>query len=191
MVPFSQHIHLRLLDNSPETSPQYKRERFIVDYLEVDEDKSLEHLPTELKEAPHTQLRLILRKLNFGMLSLSITAIVLSVINVILSAWLIFFFNNGQYYAGTRSVTVMITNLLLLVTVISGAIKNAWVGLHTEQALSCVEIAPVSFNCVDDDEEVLEKEKLLDARKYDFCGIGAALLDGFFPPEKNREAAAA
>jgi hypothetical protein len=157
--------------------------------LEVDEYKSLENLPAELREAPHSQLRLILRKLNFGMLSLSLTAIVLSIVNVALSAWLIFFYSNGQYYAGTRSVTVMITNLLLLVTVVTGAINNAWVGLHTEQALSCVEIMPVSFNSVDDDEDVLEKEKLLDARKYDFLGIGSALLDGCFPAEAGAQRA--
>jgi hypothetical protein len=158
---------------------QYKRERFIVDFLEVDQNKSLENLPIELKEVPHSETRLILRKLNLGMLSLSITAIVLSIINVGLSMRLVFFY----YYAGTRSVTVMITNLLLLVSVITGAINNAWVGLHTEQALSCVEIMPVSFNSVDDDEDVLEKEKLLDARKYDFLGIGSAMLDGCFPAD--------
>ena len=43
----------------------------------------------------------------------------------------------------------------MLVAVITGAINNAWVGLHTEQALSCVEIMPVSFNSVDDDEDVV------------------------------------
>jgi hypothetical protein len=158
---------------------EFKREGFMVEFLDLDQFKSLQSLPMELKS--HYNIRSILRRFNVGLFTLSVTAIILSAVNLIVSAVVLW----RDYYAGTRSITVYVTNLLLLLTVIVSAVNNSWVGLQTEEALSCVDVMPVSYNCVDDDDSATaQKETELEPREYDCLGLAQPLMAKCWPLER-------
>jgi hypothetical protein len=158
---------------------EFKREGFMVEFLDLDQFKSLQSLPMELKS--HYNIRSILRRFNVGLFTLSVTAIILSAVNLVVSAIVLW----RDYYAGTRSITVYVTNLLLLLTVIVSAVNNSWVGLQTEEALSCVDVMPVSYNCVDDDDSATaQKETELEPREYDCLGLAQPLMAKCWPLER-------
>jgi hypothetical protein len=152
---------------------EYYREAFLLLFLEVDQNKAMDYLPIELKE--HSKIRMILRRWNVMLFLCSITAILTTVINIILSSIVIY----KYYYVGPRSVTVLVTNVLLMVTLVVDASNNSWVGLQTDEALSCTDVVPYSFNAVEDGIEALEAE--LQPEDFDILGILPAVIDAVAP----------
>jgi glucan phosphoethanolaminetransferase (alkaline phosphatase superfamily) len=75
----------------------------------------------------------------------AVTTMVVLLINIIATAVRVF----GKFFDGFRTVTVFITNCLLVILVIERAITHAWVGMQQRHAKSCLNFQPITYNVID------------------------------------------
>ena len=123
----------------------YHREVQLIKYLDVSVHLPLDNLTKEI--CKYSDIKLRLYRVNLTMFISSISLIVFFVTNAIMSGIMIF----GNYYDGFRTVTVYLTNLALMVNLLKITSFHAYIGYKTDEALSCFNLVPVSFNTIDRD----------------------------------------
>jgi len=121
----------------------FRREKFLIEYLDEDDNMGEKALPTQLPRYPDIDRDLI--AVNSQVLMSASLTLIAFVINVIVSGVLVF----RDYYYGYQTATVFATNIGLITTVLQKALAHAWAGLQQKIALSCIEYEPVSYNTID------------------------------------------
>jgi len=152
----------------------WKRERFLIGFLDENDEFPEQYLPQMLPRYP--EIDKDLRVMNIVMFISASTVLVFFIINVIVSGLLVL----RDYYYGFQTATVFATNIGLITMVIEKALAHAWAGIHQKIALSCVQFEPVSYNVIDDDyrlDEDVDMKPPTDAEK---ARIKAELKDA--PP---------
>eukprot|EP00823_Brevimastigomonas_motovehiculus_P008234 TRINITY_DN7509_c0_g1_i1.p1 TRINITY_DN7509_c0_g1~~TRINITY_DN7509_c0_g1_i1.p1 ORF type:complete len:383 (-),score=69.51 TRINITY_DN7509_c0_g1_i1:385-1533(-) len=121
----------------------YKREMWMIEYLDVSEDEPMTNLPSVVPQFP--EIGADLENYNLFLFITATTSVVINVLNAIMSGYLVF----HDYYDGFRTATVYVTQLMLLITVLKGALRSAWVSMRRNLAISCVQTEFASFNVID------------------------------------------
>jgi len=120
-----------------------RREKFLIEYLDVDENLPVANLPHVVNQYP--LIDTLLLKINILVFVSSLWLCALFVINAILSGIMIF----RDYYDGFRSVTVFVTNMALMETVLETTLLHAYIGFQRKMAYSCFDFDAISFNTID------------------------------------------
>jgi len=121
----------------------YRREKFLIEYLEEDPTKPDNNLPVLL-----VQYKVIdrdLYKWNLFVLCSSLTVITMFIINAIVSGVMIF----RDYFDNYRTATVWLTNTALMCTIMEKTLQHSWAGLQDRVALSCIDFTARNFNVID------------------------------------------
>jgi len=123
------------------------REIFLVDKLDADPTKPRINLQNVFKaEGQYEHIQNKLWQFNRALFFLTGGIVVIQILNVILSATVVF---SAEYYLDYRTVTAFLTNILLLVNVIKNTAMNSWQGMRENIALSCIDMEPTSYNVID------------------------------------------
>jgi len=139
----------------------WKRERYLIEYLDVDPDAPQSALNHVLPKYPKIQEGLVFyNKWVFGT---SCSCVVVLIINVIASAVIIFQF----YYSGWLSAIVFVTNILLLGGVVWKALQSTYFGIQTGRAYAILQVEPVIFNAIDPDYIHKDEQKALNPKSSD------------------------
>ena len=88
---------------------EYTREHWCIEFLDIDNDKPNTNLKTEIEKYPEYKDKMI--QLNNKYNNIAIVVVFMNVINFILSSVLIY----GYYYLDYRSITVLLTNTILII----------------------------------------------------------------------------
>jgi len=136
----------------------WKRERFLIEYLDVDTDAPQSALTTVLPKYPIIQAGL--HFYNRWVLGTSITCAVLLLVNVIASGVIIF----RDYYLGWLTGVVYVTNILLLGGVVWKALQSSYFGIKSGRAFAILQVEPVIFNAIDPDYLRKDEEKALNPK---------------------------
>lgn len=120
----------------------WRRERFMIDKLEISNLDTRIHLRDIIHQYPHIEDRL--QWYNRRVFELSVIGILFQVVNILMSAVLIF----RDYYNGYKSVTSFFTNVLITATVLKNAAVNTYIGMKHRLAYSAVSFDPISYNNV-------------------------------------------
>jgi hypothetical protein len=124
-----------------ETSRQF----YFTKYLDSNNDYPDNHLKTSLQ--PHPDISNKINEYNLAYIKTVKITFSFFILNTILSAWIIF----GYYYDGFRSVTALITNVLL----ITGKVWNDWNIVNDCITKDCPALStslsePLSYNVLDE-----------------------------------------
>jgi len=123
----------------------YHRERYLIRFLDVDDDVGEFQLPKILSR--YSDIDTDLWNANAWLFGSSIISALFFLTNVVLSGILVFKYR----FLGFQTATVFATNLGLVSMVLEKTVDHAWVGMQHRLALSCVEFAPVSYNVIDEE----------------------------------------
>jgi hypothetical protein len=126
----------------------WRRERFMIAHFSESLTRDRLHLRTELSKLPQLGSRLLLH--NRIVLVTSIVAIVLQIVNLVLSGVLLF----GFYNSGYKTFTTYVTNLLVIATVLYNCYFAAWSGVKHGLGFSAIAFEPVSYNSVQSSSRV-------------------------------------
>jgi hypothetical protein len=136
----------------------WKRERYLIEYLDVDPDAPQSALATVLPKYPGIQSGLLFY--NQWVFGTSVLCVVLLIVNVISSGVIIF----RDYYSGWISSVVFVTNILLLGGVVWKALQSTYFGMRTGRAYAILQVEPVIFNAIDPDHLHKDEEKALNPK---------------------------
>lgn len=135
---------------------QSKRETYLITHLEVNKNLADFGLDDSLKS--YEKIRGRVHDHNGNVYRWCGISIVLFLMNAIFSSVLIF----GFYYDGFRSVTALITNVLLVIGKLFSTLDITYGCVnHKCLALSTVRHEPISFNDVDPDYKKPDEQKTL------------------------------
>ena len=126
---------------------EYKREHWCIEFLDIDNDKANTNLKTEINDYPEYKEELI--SLNNKYHKLTILTLILNICNFILSSILIY----GYYYLDYRSITVLITNVLLIVDKLLSCLSISNKSVEELLPISAYMTTPVIFNTIDSDHK--------------------------------------
>lgn len=121
---------------------EYYREDWMVDQFDADESKPDNNLEKEIELYPEIKQKFIEISYRYHVLFL-LTA-VFNIVNMVLSAILIFYY----YYDGNQSITTFITNTIIIVTRLSKSIKMSQINKERIKAESVFLTEQVEFNIV-------------------------------------------
>jgi hypothetical protein len=127
---------------------EYKRERWCIEYLDIDQAKLNDYLYSEIESYPEYKDRIY--KFNRRYYILSVIVIILNIVNIILSGILIF----NYYYLDYRSVSVFLTNCILTIDRLMNAYNISTVADDPTNhllAVSSYMTNPVVYNTIDKD----------------------------------------
>lgn len=124
---------------------QNTRETYFITHLEANKNIADNGLKTSLKEKTHIMERVVKHNNSFYKTVKATMAVFY--INVVFSSVLIFYY----FYDGFRSVTVLVTNVLLVSQKLyqTLSISSTSCNLETPMALSTTLLEPVSYNDID------------------------------------------
>eukprot|EP00742_Colponemidia_sp_Colp-10_P001348 GILJ01001451.1.p1 GENE.GILJ01001451.1~~GILJ01001451.1.p1 ORF type:complete len:321 (-),score=53.43 GILJ01001451.1:198-1160(-) len=122
------------------------REGWAVEYLDADKQIGDDALPETLEKFP--KFRQMLRVQNRRVFIMGALGFLLLCANIALSVILI-----SEYYGGFRSITVLVTNIMLVANKLFKTCTYSYKCYKSNQALSLVLLEPVSFNAIDPDHE--------------------------------------
>jgi hypothetical protein len=128
------------------------RERFLIRYLDKNESKPDNNLLTALTDE-YSDIRKRLYKYNSLAFYVYLSTLLLFVVNGVLSGILVF----KDYYLDTRTITVFITNILLLSTKIFNGLSVAFESKKRGLAYSLTLYEPISWNVIDSDVAEFKK----------------------------------
>jgi hypothetical protein len=120
----------------------WRRENFLIEYFDESDVVDPEALEKVLPEYP--EIATGFKEQNKIVMVTALFSIAMVITNIILSAYVILSKMNG-----TRSVTVFITNTLLLVAVFRGVIYSTYMGYTKGRAQSLTKTAPFHYNLID------------------------------------------
>lgn len=124
---------------------EYMRENWCIEYLDIDNDKANTNLKTEIDKYPEYKEKMML--LNNRYNNVSILVVCMNIINFILSAVLIY----GYYYLDYKSITVLLTNVILIVDKIINCFNVSKKAVQDILPISAYMTTPVIFNIIDKD----------------------------------------
>jgi hypothetical protein len=125
---------------------QSKRETYFITHLEVNKDIADNGLGTSLER--YEKIKSRVGDHNRLLFSWTGISLIMFLMNAIFSAVLIF----GFYYDGFRSVTALLTNVMLVIGRLFSVLDISYNCVnHKCLALSAVRSEPISFNDVDND----------------------------------------
>eukprot|EP00743_Colponemidia_sp_Colp-15_P009351 GILK01010222.1.p1 GENE.GILK01010222.1~~GILK01010222.1.p1 ORF type:complete len:267 (-),score=26.56 GILK01010222.1:112-912(-) len=130
-----------------------RRERWLIEYLDFDPALGPHHLPNVLPDYPHFGDQL--RRHNRISFSVDLLCLCCMILNAIFSAVLVF----GLYYDGFRTITVFLTNSLLIAARLLNSTSVNYQSWMNDYGLSLFKTAHVSFNVIDADH-VHEKQAI-------------------------------
>ncbi len=114
----------------------YIRERFLIDFLDEDNDKPMTYLKTCEKDYPEVLGGLY--KNNRRVYLMSILVAIMFLVNGGLSGYVIFKFYNDTF----RSATGWLTNLSLIASLLANSISISYGGMQEAQGLSLTHLEP-------------------------------------------------
>jgi hypothetical protein len=124
---------------------EYKREHWCISILDIDYDKPNTNLKVEINNYPVYKEELV--SLNNKYYKITIITLILNICNFILSSILIY----GFYYLDYRSVTILLTNVLLIVDKLLSCISISNKSVEELLPISAYMTTPVIFNTIDSD----------------------------------------
>jgi hypothetical protein len=124
---------------------EYRREEWYIKYLDIDPTRPNNYLKQELNQYPTIDGEML--HLNHKYLRWSRLTLVLYTMNSIFSAVLIY----AYYYLDYRSITVLLTNIVLVADKLYNAISTSMRSVHEEIACSAYLKTQIIFNRVDED----------------------------------------
>jgi len=122
---------------------QTRRETYFITHLEINKSVPLDNLKNIINQYDKINRRVIFH--NFSLYKISLLALITYTINLILSAVLIFYF----YYDGFRSVTVLLTNIILISSKIYSCIDISYTCRKELSAISLTKSSNVYYNDID------------------------------------------
>jgi len=126
---------------------EYIRENWCIEWLDVDPSKPNNNLDKEIEQYP--QIKENMNRLNRKYYIVAWIMVAMNILNFIVSSILIY----GYYYLDYRSVTVLITNVLLIVDKLATCFSIATRSITEEVPVSAYMNVPVVFNTVDKDHK--------------------------------------
>ncbi len=131
---------------------QSRRETYLITHLEVNKDLADNGLGASLEK--YDKIKSRVGDHNRSLFKWTGISLVMFLMNAVFSAVLIF----GFYYDGFRSVTALLTNVMLVIGRLFSVLDISYgCANHKCLALSTVRSEPISFNDVDPEYKVLEK----------------------------------
>lgn len=124
---------------------EYRRENWCIEYLDIDNDKPNTNLKTEIDKYPEYKEKMML--LNNDYNNISMLVVGMNIINFILSAILIY----GYYYLDYKSITVLLTNIILIVDKIINCFNVSKKSVQDILPISAYMTSPIIFNIIDKD----------------------------------------
>jgi hypothetical protein len=123
---------------------EYIREHWCIEYLDIDISKANNNLSVEIEKYPELQDKLIIKNKDYY--KSLITVIIMSITNFVLSSIVI-----HEYYLDYKTLTVLLTNILLVVDKISSCYMISNTSLIEKLPYSAYMKTPVIFNTIDAD----------------------------------------
>ena len=148
---------------------EYKREIWCIEYLDINPNLLEKNLKTEIENYP--KFKQTINNLNELYKKSAISVSVLTIINFILSAVLIIHY----YYLDSRSVTVLVTNFLLIIDKLINCIKISTKSVEEEAPSSAYITIPIKYNTIDNDYKINNMERCQEPQNKNI---------GWFPPIK-------
>lgn len=135
---------------------EYTREHWCIEFLDIDNDKPNTNLKTEIEKYPEYKDKMI--QLNNKYNNIAIVVVFMNVINFILSSVLIY----GYYYLDYRSITVLLTNTILIIDKIINCFNVSKKSVQEILPISAYMTTPIIFNIIDKDyrKEAIELKSL-------------------------------
>lgn len=135
---------------------EYTREHWCIEFLDIDNDKPNTNLKTEIEKYPEYKDKMI--QLNNKYNNIAIVVVFMNVINFILSSVLIY----GYYYLDYRSITVLLTNTILIIDKIINCFNVSKKSVQEILPISAYMTTPIIFNIIDKDyrKESIELKSL-------------------------------
>ena len=131
----------------------WKREVWMINHLEEDNTVPYSSLPEQIK--PYDELRKQNTDYNGGAYSYASGVTVTVMINFIISAvFLIHGDGTYNYNIGSRTITGLLTNTMLVSTKIVGYFSYSRLSKTNDWAISMFSVIPVSYNCVDENYKI-------------------------------------
>jgi hypothetical protein len=124
---------------------EYYREKWCIKYLDIDPNQPNNYLKEELRQYPIIDEEML--HLNRRYLRWSKLTLFLYIFNTIFSAVLIYVY----YYLDYRSITVLLTNIVLVADKLYNAITTSMRSVNEEIAYSAYLKTQIIFNRVDSD----------------------------------------
>ncbi len=122
---------------------EYKREYWCIKHLDVDESKPINNLEKEIENYQDIKKDMI--KLNHHYYRSSMVLFITNIGNFVASAVLIYKF----FYLDYRSITVLLTNLLLITDKMIKSLKISKKSIKETMPYSAYMLTPVVFNTID------------------------------------------
>jgi hypothetical protein len=126
---------------------EYMRENWCIEWLDVDPTKPNNNLDQEIEKYP--QIKTDMTSLNNKYYIISWIMVGMNIVNFVTSSVLIY----GYYYLDYRSVTVLITNVLLVADKLATCFSIATRSIQEELPVSAYMATPVVFNTIDKDHK--------------------------------------
>lgn len=135
---------------------EYTREHWCIEFLDIDNDKPNTNLKTEIEKYPEYKDKMI--QLNNKYNNIAIVVVFMNLINFILSSVLIY----AYYYLDYRSVTVLVTNTILIIDKIINCFNVSKKSVQEILPISAYMTTPIIFNIIDKDhrKEAIELKSL-------------------------------
>ena len=140
---------------------EFIREKWCIDYLDIDENKPNNNLKNEIEQYPEYKQKLI--ELNNYYYKISIFMVFTNIINFITSAILIYYY----YYLDYRSITTLITNCLLIIDKLISSLTISHKSLNDMLALSAYIKSVAFFNTIDNDYKKNNELKDIDLKSIE------------------------
>lgn len=121
---------------------EYYREDWMVDQFDADETKPDNNLEKEIENYPEIKQKFI--EISYRYYILFLLTAIFNIVNMVLSAILIFYY----YYDGNQSITTFITNTIIIVTRLVKSIKMSQIQPNRIKAESVFLTEQVEFNIV-------------------------------------------
>lgn len=121
---------------------EYIREHWCIDYLDIDITKANNNLSKEIEKFPELKEKLIVK--NNDYYKSLITVIIMSITNFIISSIVIY-----EYYLDYKTLTVLLSNILLVVDKIASCYSISKTSLDNKLPYSAYMKTPVIFNTID------------------------------------------
>lgn len=128
------------------------RERFLIKYFDKNESKPDNNLLSVLS-SDYPDIKKRLHKYNCLVFYIYLTVFSFFLINSVLSGVLVF----NDYYLDTRTITVFITNILLLSGKIFNGLSISFDSTRRNLAYSLTLYEPISWNVIDSNVEEFKK----------------------------------
>jgi hypothetical protein len=126
---------------------EYMRENWCIEYLDIDNNVANTNLKTEIELYPEYKERMITLNSNYNKMSIAI--VISNIINFILSGVLIY----GYYYLDYRSITVLITNFILIIDKLINCFNVSNKAVAEMLPISAYMTTPIVFNVIDNDHK--------------------------------------